>query len=48
MAGVGGLYSGIRGLDLGPTRLRLDENARRKQMAEDMRRALAGEKLQAS
>ena len=48
MAGVGGLYSGIRGLDLGPTKLRNDEEARRKQMAEDMRRALMGEKLQAS
>lgn len=43
-----GLYSGIRGLDLGPTKMRNDERFRREQLREDMRRALAGEKIQAS
>ena len=43
-----GMYSGTRGLDLGPTKLRNDEEFRRKQLMEDMRRALAGEKMQAS
>lgn len=43
-----GMYSGTRGLDLGPTKMRNDEAFRRKQLMEDMRRALAGEKLQAS
>lgn len=42
------LYSGTRGLDLGPTKLRLDERYRNQQLAEDMRRALAGEKIQES
>ena len=43
-----GMYSGTRGLDLGPTKMRTDEAFRRKQLMEDMRRALAGAKLQAS
>lgn len=42
------LYSGTRGLDLSPTKLRLDERYRNQQLAEDMRRALAGEKIQES
>lgn len=43
-----GLYSGIRGLDLGPTKMRNDEAFRRQQLREDMRRALSGEKIAAS
>ena len=43
-----GLYSGTRGLDLGPSKFRADEDFRRKQLMEDMRRALSGEKMQAS
>lgn len=43
-----GLYSGTRGLDLGPLKNRQDERFRREQFAEDIRRALAGEKIASS
>lgn len=43
-----GLYSGMRGLDLGPLKNRQDERFRREQFAEDIRRALAGEKIASS